>query len=366
MNNLVKFCVKCGSKLDDGDKFCTRCGQKTTNYKKINNINRKEVKQAKKTLKEYYGGLKIKDSYKEKLKSHNISLMDGINIKREIEKEIEAGTVRNEDVENRFNELMIEYEKNKQKRMIENQKRVEEIHEIDIFKKNRSIYVERIIKDSYPNMELESFEKIAINDLKLNGSVSEMKLELNNLSKKIIENHERIGNYDFACSLLEEGGYENRGQFTKHKRVGKKRDLETYVFIKLMDNRIETIASKVYPEIKLFSPTTIQSGDRVIFFNEISNIVFENYQITLNLQNHDKLRLVSRDYSETGKGRQQKFRELLNEKWMKYKENEITISRNEQSESKPTDELMRIAELYEKGLLTEEEFSAMKKKILGL
>ena len=135
-----------------------------------------------------------------------------------------------------------------------------------------------------------------------------------------------------------------------------------------MDNRIETFASKVYPEIKLFSPTTIQSGDRTIFFNEISNIVFEKNQITLNLQNQEKLRFLSRDYSKTGKEKEQKFRELLNEKWMNYKENEnvMGISKNEPPESNPTDELMRIAELYEKGLLTEEEFSAMKKKLLGL
>ena len=30
------------------------------------------------------------------------------------------------------------------------------------------------------------------------------------------------------------------------------------------------------------------------------------------------------------------------------------------------DELMKYGELYEKGLLTEEEFNAMKKKLLGL
>ena len=83
MNNLVKFCTNCGTKLDDEDIFCTNCGQNTKDYKKTN-INKKEVKQAKKILKEYYGGLKIKDSYKEKL-TENINQY---NIKRINSKEM--------------------------------------------------------------------------------------------------------------------------------------------------------------------------------------------------------------------------------------------------------------------------------------
>ena len=310
---MVKFCTNCGNRLEDDDKFCTNCGQKVGD-------NRKE--------------------------------------KEELQKWIEENKKR---LEERERKRVRSIPKNKQNYS-------KESLEVNVFEANKLKYVEKKVKDSYHNIELASFEKKYIKNIKLKGSIEERNLQLKSIIKKIISNHEKVEPYDFACSLLEDGGFENRGQFTNHKRLAKKRDLETYVFIKLMDNRIETFASKVYPQIKLLSPTTIQSGDRAIFFNEISNIVFEKNQITLNLQNQDKLRFVSGDYSEIGKEKEQKFRELLNEKWMNYKENheEKRSSSPQESNNNIGEDILKYAELYEKGLLTEEEFTALKKKLLGL
>ena len=58
------------------------------------------------------------------------------------------------------------------------------------------------------------------------------------------------------------------------------------------------------------------------------------------------------------------FYNLLYKAWEKFKNEEnSSINKNEIS---PADELMKYAELYEKGLLSEEEFNAMKKKLLDL
>jgi NAD+--asparagine ADP-ribosyltransferase len=57
----------------------------------------------------------------------------------------------------------------------------------------------------------------------------------------------------------------------------------------------------------------------------------------------------------------------LYNKWIEYKGNQENRSSPSSDESNNLGEnLIKYAELYEKGLLSEEEFTALKKKILGL
>ena len=60
------------------------------------------------------------------------------------------------------------------------------------------------------------------------------------------------------------------------------------------------------------------------------------------------------------------FETLIKEKIANQNTSEEGFTNNAKNHSSNADELMKYAELYEKGLLTEEEFNAMKKKLLGL
>ena len=58
--------------------------------------------------------------------------------------------------------------------------------------------------------------------------------------------------------------------------------------------------------------------------------------------------------------------QLLNDAWLNFnkKSNESVQKIVETNTLTKSDELLKYAELYEKGLLTDEEFAAMKKKII--
>lgn len=63
----------------------------------------------------------------------------------------------------------------------------------------------------------------------------------------------------------------------------------------------------------------------------------------------------------------EEFYKLLNNAWTKFKNNDNrTDSSVNKSDVSAADELMKYAELYEKGLLSEDEFNAIKKKLLQL
>ena len=60
------------------------------------------------------------------------------------------------------------------------------------------------------------------------------------------------------------------------------------------------------------------------------------------------------------------FETLIKEKIANQNTTEEGFTNNSENISSNADELMKYGELYEKGLLSEEEFNAMKKKLLGL
>ena len=157
----------------------------------------------------------------------------------------------------------------------------------------------------------------------------------------------------------------------------KAKDLEYYVFVKILEDRLEITGSEIEPPFNLTTNGT-KGGDRTLFYNDISNISYSYSDATifLNLNNKQQIRLkytviggAFKESSFESKSNELKgYYEKLNERFIKSKENkgENIALQNEERESNPTDELVKIAELYEKGLLTEDEFIAMKKKLLGL
>ena len=103
-------------------------------------------------------------------------------------------------------------------------------------------------------------------------------------------------------------------------------------------------------------------GNRKLFFNNITSIDFDargklhaSSSVIINTKSteHIQLKFVSR----------QNFK-LMNGAFESY----IEKAHNPQqtvSTTSNADELLKYAELYEKGLLTDEEFTAMKQKLLG-
>ena len=86
---------------------------------------------------------------------------------------------------------------------------------------------------------------------------------------------------------------------------------------------------------------------------------FNKSGVEFNLINTEKLRLYFDDEENV---------DLLCDKWEAYKENqenELSSSLQESNNSIGED-ILKYAELYEKGLLTQEEFESKKKELLGL
>lgn len=137
---MTKFCNNCGNELDDDASFCVNCGaeigtvisdsEKSGIFDKIKeDINRdntinsikeeitndrlfnkmkgnRDKKKAKKTLNSITSGTK--------LKSQGLNPIEGINIKKQLRKEIEEGKLQSEDVELRLNELIFIYKNKKE------------------------------------------------------------------------------------------------------------------------------------------------------------------------------------------------------------------------------------------------------------
>ena len=255
-----------------------------------------------------------------------------------------------------------------------NQRNINKINERENEKielrNNTRKYLEEIIKDSCPNIKLATFEKEYMNKVELNsGTISEMKNELNRSAKKIINPHKKIGEYDFAGKLIEEGGFTNAVDIVGlEKRARKDSDLISYVFLKIFENNIKIVGSEIEPIYLSLHITPKYKGiagkDRTIFFSDITSISYSNGEIHFNLLNKERLILKEEKNSYTGKNIEA-FYKLLNTAWENFKNNENELSSiNKKEEVSVADELMKYAELYEKGLLTEEEFAVMKKKLI--
>ena len=243
------------------------------------------------------------------------------------------------------------------------------------FKSNIKIYVENLIKDSCPEPELTSFERDFIRSIKLNGSIDSMEEELNSISEKIIENRNKLGKIDSMGVLIEDGGYKNKGpifDFDHDTRLMKADAIKTDVFIKIFEDKLELIEANLTDYLSLNS----LNRKRLIYFKDVVLLnmgyrerpiregillkgnVESKSGIELSLINHEKLKLI---FSE-------KDKELkLYQTWQKYKEKQNKADSSPQNSSNNVSEdIVKYAELYEKGLLTDEEFSALKKKLLGL
>ena len=105
MNN---FCINCGNKLGKDDKYCTNCGTRIDNPSKTDEM---EKKKAKKELKRVIGGKFIyHKSFGNKLNYTGLDLSTvGRAIRDQLEREIDSGQIRSEDIESRTDQLIAEH-----------------------------------------------------------------------------------------------------------------------------------------------------------------------------------------------------------------------------------------------------------------
>lgn len=409
---MVIYCTNCGTKLEDDDAFCMNCGTKVDNLDK----------NKKKSLFQSIQDTRKKNKAKQKLENICIRNYVESTIKKQVTDEIESGQVKIDGVEKRVNELKVQYKKQKVKEnakfklideileseeiklkikeydindsqlntirtrvisMTENfndkteikkniSARIEKNGKLNKIKKERRVQerkrnkeknkkdsvqktsVERIIKRLCPNLKLAHFEKEIIKKHHKGHSFYTDE----EIARKIIKPHKKIGEYDFTAILVEEGGYKNAVDILGlQKRVRKESDYYTNVFIKINDNNLRMVGS----ELNTILPS--QSGlDMTIFFTDLTRVNYSDEKIFLDLSNKTKLKLIG--YYKEEKKDIKKFYNLLNTSWMNFKNN--TVDSDNENKINNADELMKYAELYEKGLLTEEEFNAMKKKLLGI
>ena len=426
---MANFCTNCGSKVDDDDSFCTNCGTKIYKSDKkpkgifgqlkrgVQIARDDEIKKARKELKKIVGGITFNDSFENELKRNGLATNEGIRVRSTVNAEIYSGKIKSDDVRNRVDELLLEY-KSELEEEIEEFKLIDEFFESDeikskiskgkisqqqvfsiksnlknkvrfgktkvneeeikkelntelekeIINKNRVDYIEDIIKDSCPNIKLTNFEKEYINIGELSGTIDEMKNKLNSIAKKIINRYEKIDEYDFAGIIIEDRGFIRRGPFSPDQ-VAKAPNDKSFAFLKVYNNNIFIVKTNMgYNELD--SDKFNIKGEMTIYFSDMNALNYSNEKIILNLNSanftlQDYYKgLVKSDEYETFI---EDFYNILNNAWNQFKNNENgndgSANKNDVSTA---DELMKYAELYEKGILSEDEFNAIKKKLLQL
>ena len=125
------YCTHCGTKLRKEDNFCTNCGTKIdkSNIKPDDPLLKSsqdiiEKEKAKKELKRVVGGkISYNKTFGNALLKNGLDVYtDGKDIRLQVEKEINSGQIKSEDVEFRVNQLIQEYKIKKEKEIEEKKK----------------------------------------------------------------------------------------------------------------------------------------------------------------------------------------------------------------------------------------------------
>ena len=302
---------------------------------------------------------------KEMIKISGLTEAHTLNIENDLKREIKA-------------EPLGKYDEEKIKSLVENAILTESINinkeKLEEFKKEWVKNLENLIKDSGQDIELTDHEIRYIKNRNGNfvnaTSIEEINTKLNIITEKVLSNRQLIGEYDSAGTLTEDGGVKNRGVFSK-KHLVKAPDKQSDVFIKINEDNFiltETTQKDYFDENPIFRQRTFFFKD-LIFLNKgvkipivslgIEKDYFFKPGFEFNLTNNEKFKLSFDDEEKI---------DLFYDKWEYFKqnnENEVSSSPQESDKSIGED-ILKYAELYEKGLLTEEEFTALKKKLLGL
>ncbi len=332
------FCPNCGSEINEDDNFCVNCGNTLKEVKEeVSDSNRRFFNKStddKKTLEKE--ALDELNSYKDNnnLKIRQILPRFGINnfgfsegrffgkVLKNIKKEIKNDGLTADKIESRiFDYLREEYGE-----PLSQEETNEKFYQ-EKLQRERQAEAERIEKER--KAEQEKLEK-------------EMQLE----KKFGVQFQNRTW---FKCTVEEM-------RHSTFSNTNQRDVLDGYVFVE--DAYLEIIKESVFLKSKM--------GTRKIFFDNIASIDHDARGL-LNLSSNLEIYLKSSDKIQL-KHVSSKMVNLVTGKYNEYMENKInnhTESTSSQDNANSNiDELMKYADLYERGLLTKEEFEQKKKELL--
>ena len=357
---MGKFCTNCGYKLEENASFCTNCGtkvnadtetgksiletikEKSDNY--TNTGTELNIRNARKIIKDVAGSSDVNNKISSTLTKHNVNVKDGAKIKAVINSELNSGKITENEVDTRLGELIENFD-TKTVEVNAALKQLDEFFESEeVQKKIREYDLKEKKKKKMKKDIKKEIEKGLI-----------MKEEV---PKKVLEKIEYeynkevemgISGYDFSCTMYE----------VRQGTFGQKEDVvKGYCFIEKDKIKIKKLSSWMKSD----------KGNKIIPFSNINAIDYDKasgFHITSSIVIgiSGVPPVVLRHTTE------EDFK-LVHQAWLDYN----NPNNKEQSVEKVivepqvsvADELMKYGELYEKGLLTEEEFNAMKKKLLGL
>ena len=312
---LTKFCTECGFEIDDNVNFCTNCGAKVKQYAK-DNIQPSETKSR---------GLFNRKSNEQK---------EAI---KEIDSYRKATYKKFREIVPRYGINSVGYSEGKYfNSIIKTIKKEIENDGLTIDK--IELRVHELLKEKYgePMSQEEALQS-------LEQARQQPKIEKEQqLEKKFgVQFHDRLW---FKCTVEEM-------RHSSISNINERDVVDGYVFIE--DTFLEIIKESVFLKSNM--------GSRKIFFDNIASIDYDargrlhvgsNLEIYLKSSDRVQLKYVDKEMAN-----------LVTSKYNAYMDNKSSnINANEGTSN--VDELMKYADLYERGLLTKEEFDLKKKELL--
>ena len=175
------------------------------------------------------------------------------------------------------------------------------------------------------------------------GTSNNFPIKVQSESKKIKKNEQ---NYDFSCSIDE----------VRTNWRGVEKEDRRRCYVKVLEDRLILDKTGIMIRSDL--------GTRTIYFSDISSIDFDKSGM-FHVTNSVKLIMRGGEFITLIHAGPKDY-DLINNKWKLYKENQYnTKNLNSNSSQNTADDLLKYAELYEKGLLTDDEFKSFKQKLLN-
>ena len=309
----------------------------------ISNRPPSNINDTKKKLKELVGGFLLSDEFIAKFEKEGLNYNEGEQIKNKLKKEVSSGKLDEYGLEKRIDELIKEMKVRKGE-LDDKLSYVDEIFETEAIQN-------KITEYKLNERKVNNIKNSIKNDLKNDYFLEKthIPMKANEQLDSVHKREENIGvcGYDFTCVLYE----------VRHGIIEESQDVVNgYCFVEKDKLTIKKGSAFL----------NINKGNKVLRYSKINAIDFDKaglFQFTnsivIGISGYPQVILRQTSYEDF---------ELLHDAWMEY---------NNPSKKEPTveqipapapisnaDELMKYAELYEKGFLTEEEFNEVKKKLL--
>lgn len=306
-----------------------------------------EQKRAEDKINELCGGFIGNDNFNDLLEKNNLKgTISNVNFKSILKNEVKNKTLDYEDIETRLNELM-----KLDVATLDNKIRIRHKQDTSLFKTQQDI--NDFLGEEYTEKYYESIEKAKAKNLEKERKKAEKEEEqcIKNLEKRKdkIKKIEDKFNIDLTGKKWFECDIEEVKYSTFQNQANRNYD-HAYVIIN-RDN-VEIIKESVWIKSNM--------GTRKIFYENITSIDFDargkfhlssGMIINTKSAEHIQLKFVSEENYK-----------LVNDAFEYYmrKPQETPII----SQSSKADDLVKYAELFEKGLISEEEFNKLKNEMI--